>query len=219
MPYSAEDCATYNPNLHTHKYNGKEFDTTHGLNTYDYGARQYNSLVDRCQYFFGNIYDRISFLKFEIMNKKKTLIYIAIFMFTIWIIAIVHGLHSMSNQPVSEREQRSFFCMEGNIVATKYLYFDHGDIFLVTLRPTSINIYKNELTKSDPFWGVYDKKKNLVFFMMSYWDSYIEKQARNNVEIDSHDKYHIKLTNSFIGNFYYIPDTLVKYENENTIRL
>jgi RHS repeat-associated protein len=46
-PYSAEDCATYNPDLQTHKYNGKEFDTTHGLNTYDYGARQYNSLVDR----------------------------------------------------------------------------------------------------------------------------------------------------------------------------
>ncbi len=33
--------------LQTHKYNGKEFDTTHGLNTYDYGARQYNSLVGR----------------------------------------------------------------------------------------------------------------------------------------------------------------------------
>ena len=46
-PYSAEDCATYNPDQQTHKYNGKEFDTTHGLNTYDYGARQYNSLVGR----------------------------------------------------------------------------------------------------------------------------------------------------------------------------
>jgi len=46
-PYSAEDCATHNPDLQTHKYNGKEFDTTHGLNTYDYGARQYNSLVGR----------------------------------------------------------------------------------------------------------------------------------------------------------------------------
>ena len=46
-PYSAEDCATYNPDLQTHKYNGKEYDTTHGMNTYDYGARQYNSLVDR----------------------------------------------------------------------------------------------------------------------------------------------------------------------------
>ncbi len=159
------------------------------------------------------------------MNKKKTFIYIAIFMFTIWIIAIVHGLHSMSNRQIPDcevtRRKLSCFSIEGDIVSSKYLFSDHGhaDIFLVTLRPTSINIYKNELTKSDPFWGVYDKKKNLVFFMMSYWDSYIEKQARNNVEIDSHDKYHIKLTNSFIGNFYYIPDTLVKYENENTIRL
>ncbi len=46
-PYSAEDCATLNPDQQTHKYNGKEFDTMHGLNTYDYGARQYNSLVGR----------------------------------------------------------------------------------------------------------------------------------------------------------------------------
>ena len=28
-----------------HKYKGKEFDTTHSLNTYDYGARLYNLLV------------------------------------------------------------------------------------------------------------------------------------------------------------------------------
>ena len=28
-----------------YKYNSKEFDTTHGLNTYDYGARQYNSIL------------------------------------------------------------------------------------------------------------------------------------------------------------------------------
>lgn len=46
-PYSAEDCATLNPDQQNHKYNGKEFDTMHGLNTYDYGARQYNSLVGR----------------------------------------------------------------------------------------------------------------------------------------------------------------------------
>ncbi len=46
-PYSAEDFAMHNPDQQNHKYNGKEFDTTHGLNTYDYGARQYNSLVGR----------------------------------------------------------------------------------------------------------------------------------------------------------------------------
>ena len=46
-PYSAEDCATHNPDQQTHKYNGKEFDTMHGLNTYDYGARQYSALLGR----------------------------------------------------------------------------------------------------------------------------------------------------------------------------
>ena len=30
-----------------HKYNGKEFDRMHGLNTYDYGARQYNPVLGR----------------------------------------------------------------------------------------------------------------------------------------------------------------------------
>ena len=47
LPYSAEDCATHNPDKQNNKYNGKEFDTTLSLNTYDYGARQYNSLVGR----------------------------------------------------------------------------------------------------------------------------------------------------------------------------
>ena len=46
-PYSAEDFATHNPDQQTHKYNGKEFDTMHGLNTYDYGARQYSALLGR----------------------------------------------------------------------------------------------------------------------------------------------------------------------------
>ncbi|MBQ3805116.1 MAG: hypothetical protein II844_04835 [Prevotella sp.] len=46
-PYSAEDFATHNPDQQDRKYNGKEFDATHGLNAYDYGARQYCSLFGR----------------------------------------------------------------------------------------------------------------------------------------------------------------------------
>ena len=45
-PFAAEAGNT-NPDQQNHKYNGKEFDTMHGLNTYDYGARQYSSLVGR----------------------------------------------------------------------------------------------------------------------------------------------------------------------------
>ena len=45
-PFS-EEAGNTNPDQQTHKYNGKEFDTMHGLNTYDYGARQYNSLFGR----------------------------------------------------------------------------------------------------------------------------------------------------------------------------
>lgn len=146
-------------------------------------------------------------------------------MFTIWIIAIVHGLHSMSNRQIPDcevtRRKLSCFSIEGDIVSSKYLFSDHGhaDIFLVTLRPTSINIYKNELTKSDPFWGVYDKKKNLVYFVMSYWDSNIEKSVWKEVTIDSYQQYNIELTNKYKGNLLELCDSLVQYENENTIRL
>lgn len=46
-PYSAEDAATLSPTLQKRKYNGKEFDSMHGLSTYDYGARQYCALFAR----------------------------------------------------------------------------------------------------------------------------------------------------------------------------
>ena len=36
-----------NASLQPYKYNGKELDLMHGLNTYDYGARQYYSIVGR----------------------------------------------------------------------------------------------------------------------------------------------------------------------------
>ena len=42
-PYS--DSSVTNPALQPYKYNGKEFDAMHGLNTYDYGARQYDPLL------------------------------------------------------------------------------------------------------------------------------------------------------------------------------
>lgn len=42
-PYS--DSSVTNPSLQPYKYNSKEFDTTHKLFTYDYGARQYDPLL------------------------------------------------------------------------------------------------------------------------------------------------------------------------------
>ena len=46
-PFGAEFCdgsASYT-SIQPYKYNGKEFDGMHGLNTYDYGARQYNPVT------------------------------------------------------------------------------------------------------------------------------------------------------------------------------
>ena len=45
-PY-ADASASTNTDFQPYKYNGKEFDKMHGLNTYDYGARQYNPITAR----------------------------------------------------------------------------------------------------------------------------------------------------------------------------
>ena len=45
-PY-ADDAAISGTDIQPYKYNGKELDLMHGLNTYDYGARQYYSILGR----------------------------------------------------------------------------------------------------------------------------------------------------------------------------
>ena len=47
-PFGMQFCDGTTCNIdQKHKYNGKEFDNMHGLNTYDYGARQYNPATAR----------------------------------------------------------------------------------------------------------------------------------------------------------------------------
>ena len=41
------DSTTHNPGFQKFKYNGKELDLAHGLNTYDYGARQYDPILPK----------------------------------------------------------------------------------------------------------------------------------------------------------------------------
>lgn len=45
-PY-ADTNASLNPDKQQYKYNGKELDRMHGLNTYDYGARQHDPILGR----------------------------------------------------------------------------------------------------------------------------------------------------------------------------
>ena len=101
-------------------------------------------------------------------------------MFTVWTIACIHGILFLTNPKTPECEvegmKSSSFYIEGEIISSKYLDNDHGYWFMICLRPTVINIYKNEFSKSTPFWGVYDKKKNLVYFIISYWNPGIEKK-------------------------------------------
>ena len=58
-PY-ADPSTILNPSLQPYKYNGKELDRMHGLDTYDYGARQYNPVTARwdrmdplCEKYYG----------------------------------------------------------------------------------------------------------------------------------------------------------------------
>ena len=47
-PFGAQFCdGVAVSNVQSRKYNGKEYDNMHGLNTYDYGARQYNPVTVR----------------------------------------------------------------------------------------------------------------------------------------------------------------------------
>ena len=47
-PFGAQFCHNSTTSeVQPYKYNGKEFDNMHGLNTYDYGARQYNPVTAR----------------------------------------------------------------------------------------------------------------------------------------------------------------------------
>ena len=47
-PFGAQLCdGTKDSEVQSRKYNGKELDKMHGLNTYDYGARQYNPVLGR----------------------------------------------------------------------------------------------------------------------------------------------------------------------------
>ena len=44
---TADPAAVKSALLQPYKYNGKELDPMHGLNTYDYGARQYDPILAR----------------------------------------------------------------------------------------------------------------------------------------------------------------------------
>ena len=48
-PFGMQFCdgSANNNDVQPYKYNGKELDKMHGLNTYDYGARQYNPVIAR----------------------------------------------------------------------------------------------------------------------------------------------------------------------------
>ncbi len=148
------------------------------------------------------------------MKKYKLLLKCGIFIFATWLIAVIYGLSSLlrkDNHPTPQQRHSDFY-IEGKIQSAKYLYSNHGDMFLITLKPTKIDIVNNALTdKDDLFWGVYDKKKNLIYFVMDYWSEEFEEEAFENVKIVSGEAHYIQLNNEYIGNL------LLGYNNNTSV--
>ena len=90
--------------------------------------------------------------KVTLKTKIKIFICTGVAMFTVWTIACIHGILFLTNPKTPECEvegmKSSSFYIEGEIISSKYLDNDHGYWFMICLRPTVINIYKNEFSKS-----------------------------------------------------------------------
>lgn len=126
---------------------------------------------------------------------------------------------------VSKHNKISEFEIKGNIISQKFLFADHGNIILVVVRPHIINIYRSNIENKDPYWGIYDTHKKVLFFVISYGSKAIERNAYQNIIITHRKKHFIKMNNGYMGNLLIFtnkgPDNeiLRQFENKNTIRL
>lgn len=142
----------------------------------------------------------------------------------IFVLIVFNGINSTRPSEVANRDQmvpwKSSFYLEGDIISSNFLYMDHGPRFLIILKPTSANFYSISIGKDDDFWGVYDKKQKLVYFVMSYSGEMLGKEVFKNVKITSLKEHHIILADRYVGNLLMgYENELYKFENENTIRL
>ncbi|MBQ8152665.1 MAG: RHS repeat-associated core domain-containing protein [Prevotella sp.] len=66
---------TYNASTQEYKYNGKEFDHTHGLDWYDYGARNYDAVLGQWSSFDGKAedYQYVSPYVYALNNPVKNI--------------------------------------------------------------------------------------------------------------------------------------------------
>ena len=66
---------TYNASTQEYKYNGKEFDHTHGLDWYDYGARNYDAVLGQWSSFDGKAedYQYVSPYAYALNNPVKNI--------------------------------------------------------------------------------------------------------------------------------------------------
>lgn len=141
------------------------------------------------------------------------------------IYVILNSGSTKESVAVSEHNKNSEFVIKGDIISQKFLFSDHGNIILVAVRPNVVNIYKNNIGSNDPYWGVYDTHKKVLFFVVSYGSTAIERNAYKNIIITHRRKHFIKMNNGYLGNLLIFtnkdPDKeiLKQFENKNTIRL
>ena len=122
-PY-ADDAAISGTGIQPYKYNGKELDLMHGLNTYDYGARQYYSILGR--------WDRV-----DALAEKKP-----------WQSPYVYG----KNNPIKFIDpdgNEDFDIFMGYFVGGVTNIIPFGGVFRDMYSPTDANDYNNALQNTD----------------------------------------------------------------------
>ena len=122
-PY-ADDDAISGTDIQPYKYNGKELDLMHGLNTYDYGARQYYSILGR--------WDRV-----DALAEKKP-----------WQSPYVYG----KNNPIKFIDpdgNEDFDIFMGYFVGGVTNIIPFGGVFRDMYSPTDANDYNNALQNTD----------------------------------------------------------------------
>ena len=161
-PYS--DSSVTNPALQPYKYNSKEFDTAYKLNTYDYGARQYDPLLTvwhgvdpLCEkdYATGaHVYCRNNPLRFVDVDGKR-------------IIGLSIGSHGdiIIGEDATKDVQRIAIAMMGTSTGTRMLkdMVESKTTVDIILSPeTCMGTLPNgiEVTYAETVQGNYDKNDN-----------------------------------------------------------
>lgn len=134
-------------------------------------------------------------------NTKYIVICVGFAIASILMFGIV-GLNQVNERQVvrnifDEYYSNVDYYLSGKII-NKTLIQDCGsefrDLYLIEVDVDSLSITENNLQQENPFWGVYNKKKNRVYFISSIYN--IDNKIPTSIEVSS-EKREIKFSNGF----------------------